>query len=181
MLGFSGIAHAGFVLLGLLTFQQSGYANALYYIIGYVVMNLACFIVICSISNNGENVQISDLNGLHKRSPLLALTIAIALFALAGIPPFVGFMGKFMLLAGALKQGYLLLVILAAINTAIAIFYYLSVVRVTFCSDPDNNNSITSGIFTNATSVVLLAIIVIMGVVPQQFIDFATLAVQSIQ
>lgn len=181
MLGFSGIAHAGFILLGLLTFQVSGYANALYYIIGYVVMNLACFIVICSISNNGENVKITDLNGLHKRSPLLALTMAVALFALAGIPPFVGFMGKFMLLAGALKQGYLLLVILAAINTGIAIFYYLSVVRVTFCSDPDNNNAITSGLFTNATSIILLFIIVIMGVAPQQFINFATIAVQSIK
>lgn len=180
MLGFSGIAHAGFVLLGLLTFQLSGYANALYYIIGYVVMNLACFLVICSISSNGENVQICDLNGLHKRSPLLSLTLAVALFALAGIPPFVGFMGKFMLLAGALKQGYLLLVILAAINTAIAIFYYLSVVRVTFCSDPDKNTSITCGPFTNATSVILLFIIVIMGVAPQQFIDLATSAVQSI-
>ena len=179
MLGFSGIAHAGFVLLGILTFQISGYANALYYIIGYVVMNLACFLVICSVSNNGENVQIKDLSGLHKRSPLLALTLAVALFALAGIPPFVGFMGKFMLLAGALKQGYLILVILAAINTAIAIFYYLSVVRVTFCSDPENNNSIVSGLFTNMTSIVLLLIIVIMGVVPQQFVDFATSTVQS--
>jgi len=181
MLGFSGIAHAGFILLGLLTFQLSGYANALYYIIGYVVMNLACFIVICSISNNGENVKITDFNGLHKRSPLLALTMAVALFALAGIPPFVGFMGKFMLLAGALKQGYLLLVVLAAINTGIAIFYYLSVVRVTFCSDPDNNSTITSGLFTNATSIILLLIIVIMGVAPQQFINFATVAVQSIK
>jgi len=181
MLGFSGIAHAGFILLGLLTFQVSGYANALYYIIGYVVMNLACFLVICSISNNGENVKITDLNGLHKRSPLLALTMAVSLFALAGIPPFVGFMGKFMLLAGALKQGYLLLVILAAINTAIAIFYYLSVVRVTFCSDPDSNNAITSGLFTNATSIILLVIIVVMGVAPQQFINFATTAVQSIK
>ncbi len=181
MLGFSGIAHAGFILLGLLTFQLSGYANALYYIIGYVVMNLACFIVICSISNNGENVKITDFNGLHKRSPLLALTMAVALFALAGIPPFVGFMGKFMLLAGALKQGYLLLVILAAINTGIAIFYYLSVVRVTFCSDPDNTTTITSGLFTNATSIILLLIIVIMGVAPQQFINFATIAVQSIK
>ncbi|MBU0664539.1 MAG: NADH-quinone oxidoreductase subunit N [Proteobacteria bacterium] len=180
MLGFSGIAHAGFVLLGILTFQLSGYANALYYIIGYVVMNLACFLVICSISNNGENVQICDLNGLHKRSPLLAITLAVALFALAGIPPFVGFMGKFMLLTGALKQGYLFLVILAAINTAIAIFYYLSVVRVTFCSDPDNNNPVISGIFTNTTSIVLLLIIVIMGVAPQGFINFATSAVQSI-
>jgi len=181
MLGFSGIAHAGFVLLGLLTFQLSGYANSIYYIIGYVVMNLACFVVICSISKNGKNVQISDLSGLHKRSPILAVTMAIALFALAGIPPFVGFMGKFMLLAGALKQGYLLLVILAAINTAIAIFYYLSVVRITFCSDPDSNNSITNGFFTNATSILLVFIIVIMGVIPQRFIDFATLAVQSIK
>jgi NADH-quinone oxidoreductase subunit N len=181
MLGFSGIAHAGFVLLGLLTFQLSGYANSIYYIIGYVVMNLACFLVICSISKNGENVQISDLSGLHKRAPILAVTMAVALFALAGIPPFVGFMGKFMLLAGALKQGYLLLVILAAINTAIAIFYYLSVVRITFCSDPDNNNSITNGFFTNATSILLVFIIVIMGVIPQRFIDFATLAVQSIK
>ncbi|MFH2122809.1 MAG: NADH-quinone oxidoreductase subunit N [Pseudomonadota bacterium] len=180
MLGFSGIAHAGFVLLGILTFQLNGYANALYYIIGYVVMNLACFLVICSVSHNGENIQISDLNGLHKRSPLLALTLAVALFALAGIPPFVGFMGKFMLLTGALKQGYLVLVILAAINTAIAIFYYLSVVRVTFCSDPDNNSPVISGIFTNATSILLLLIIVIMGVAPQGFITFATSAVQSI-
>jgi NADH-quinone oxidoreductase subunit N len=180
MLGFSGIAHAGFILLGLLTFQLSGYANALYYIIGYVVMNLACFLVICSISSNGENVQINDLSGLHKRSPLLALTLAVALFALAGIPPFVGFMGKFMLLAGALKQGYLILVILAAINTAIAIFYYLSVIRVTFCSDPVNNGRISSSLFTNATAFVLLLIIVIMGVAPQPFINFTTSAVQSI-
>lgn len=180
MLGFSGIAHAGFVLLGILTFQISGYANALYYIIGYVVMNLACFLVICAVSSNGENVQINDLNGLHKRSPLLAVTLAVALFALAGIPPFVGFMGKFMLLTGALKQGYLLLVILAAINTAIAIFYYLSVVRVTFCSDPDKNSPVISGLFTNVTSIVLLLIIVIMGVAPQGFINFATSAVQTI-
>ncbi len=179
MLGFSGIAHAGFVLLGILTFQISGYANALYYIIGYVVMNLACFLVICSVSRNGENIQIKDLSGLHKRSPLLALTLTVALFALAGIPPFVGFMGKFMLLAGALKQGYLLLVILAAINTAIAIFYYLSVIRVTFCGDPDNNDSVVNGLFTNTTSIVLLLIIVIMGVAPQKFVDFATFTVQS--
>ena len=180
MLGFSGIAHAGFVLLGILTFQISGYANALYYITGYVVMNLTCFLVICSISSKGENVQINDLCGLHKRSPLLALTLAVALFALAGIPPFVGFMGKFMLLTGALKEGYLILVILAAINTAIAIFYYLSVIRVTFCTDPDNNGRITNSLFTSTTSIVLLLIIIIMGVVPQPFIDFATATVQSI-
>ncbi|MCF8056073.1 MAG: NADH-quinone oxidoreductase subunit N [Desulfocapsa sp.] len=180
MLGFSGIAHAGFVLLGILTFQITGYANAMYYIIGYVIMNLACFLVICTVSENGENVQIADLSGLHKRSPLMAFTLAVGLFALAGIPPFVGFMGKFMLLTGALREGYMVAVVLAAINTAIAIFYYLSVVRVTYCSDPEERASVTPSMMTNVASVFLLLAIVIMGVSPQRFVDFASTAVQTI-
>ncbi|MBC8208341.1 MAG: NADH-quinone oxidoreductase subunit N [Desulfobulbaceae bacterium] len=179
MLGFSGIAHAGFVLLGILTMQITGYANAIYYIIGYVVMNLACFLVICTVSKEGENVQINDLSGLHQRAPLLALTLGIGLFALAGIPPFVGFMGKFMLLAGALQEGYLLLVILAAINTAIAIFYYLSVIRIAYCSDTEGRGSVIASPLTNIVSVTLLLIITIMGVLPQRFIDFAASAVTA--
>jgi NADH-quinone oxidoreductase subunit N len=180
MLGFSGIAHAGFVLLGLLTFQVTGYATALYYISGYVFMNLACFLVICSVSKDGRNLAIEDLSGLHKRAPLLALTLTVGLFSLAGIPPFVGFTGKFMLLVGALREDYLLLVILAAINTAIAIFYYLSVVRLTFCSDPENRGSVEAGIMTNATSVLLILVIIVMGVVPSRFLDFAQSTIQSI-
>ena len=180
MLGFSGIAHAGFVLLGILTFQITGYANAMYYIIGYVIMNLACFLVLCNVSENGENVMIEDLSGLHKRSPLMAFTLAVGLFALAGIPPFVGFMGKFMLLTGALKEGYMLVVILAAINTAIAIYYYLSVIRITYCSDPEERALVIPSTLTSATSVLLLAVIVFMGVSPQRFVDFASTAVQTI-
>ncbi len=180
MLGFSGIAHAGFVLLGLLTFQTTGYANALYYIAGYAVMNLACFLVICNVAKEGQNVLIEDLSGLHKRSPLMALTLAVGLFALAGIPPFVGFMGKFLILVGALKQNYLILVTLAAINTAIAIYYYLSVVRVTYCSNPENEENVKTGILTNATSVVLLIIIVVMGVAPSRFVHFAQTTIQAL-
>lgn len=180
MLGFSGIAHAGFILLGLLTFQTTGYAYALYYIAGYVVMNLACFLVICAVSKDGENVLIEDLSGLHKRSPLLALTMAVGLFALAGIPPFVGFMGKFLILVGALKQDYLILVTLAAINTAIAIYYYLSVVRVTYCSNPEKQDIVKTGMLTNATSIVLLIIIVAMGVAPSRFVNFAQTTIQAI-
>lgn len=180
MLGFSGIAHAGFVLLGILTFQITGYANAMYYIIGYVIMNLACFLVLCNVSENGENVMIDDLSGLHTRSPLLAFTLAVGLFALAGIPPFVGFMGKFMLLTGALKEGYTLVVILAAINTAIAIYYYLSVIRITYCSDSEERAHVTPSTLTSATSVLLLVVIVFMGVSPQRFVDFASTAVQTI-
>ncbi len=180
MLGFSGIAHAGFVLLGLLTFQITGYANAIYYITGYVLMNLACFLVICTVAGKGENILIEDLSGLHKRSPIMAFTLAVGLFSLAGIPPFVGFMGKFMLLTGALKEGYLLIVILAAINTAIAIYYYLSVIRVAYTSDPNGRALISPSVLTSGTSVLLLAAIVIMGINPQFFINYATSVIQTI-
>ncbi len=180
MLGFSGIAHAGFILLGLLTFQLTGYATAFYYIVGYVLMNLACFLVICSVSVDGKNLQIDDLSGLHKRAPLLALTLTIGLFSLAGIPPFVGFAGKFMLLVGALKQDHLLLVILAAINTAIAIYYYLSVVRVTFCSEPASHEPIMVNFLTNIASLALILLIIVMGVLPSRFLDIAGTTLKSI-
>jgi NADH-quinone oxidoreductase subunit N len=180
LLGFSGIAHAGFVLVGLLTLDDTGYATAIYYIIGYAFMNLACFLVICSVSNQGGNVSIEDFTGLHKRSPLLAITLTIGLFALAGIPPFVGFSGKFLLLLGAFKQGHLLLVVLAAVNTAIAIYYYLSIVRVTFCTDSEDRGPVVSSRVNTVLSVFLIVVIVVMGVMPSKFIEIATIAVQAV-
>lgn len=180
LLGFSGIAHAGFVLLGLLTLQSTGYAAAMYYIIGYVFMNLACFLVICAVSDNGRNVAIEDFTGLHKRAPLLAITLCVGLFALAGIPPFVGFYGKFQLLTEAFKQGHVLLVILAAFNTAIAIYYYLSIVRVTFCTDSEDRGAIVSSRRNSVLSVLLIVIIIVMGVVPSKFMELTTTAVQAV-
>jgi NADH-quinone oxidoreductase subunit N len=180
MLGFSGIAHAGYVLLGLVTLHESGYATAMYYVTGYLIMSLASFLVICKVSRDGENLMIEDLSGLHKRAPLLALTLAVGMFGLAGIPPFVGFMGKFMLLAGALKQGYLTLVILAAINTAISIYYYLSVVRVTYCNSPEERPFVTVDGITKVVSVALVIIIIALGVAPSKVLAIATDAVRAV-
>ena len=180
MLAFSGIAHAGYVILGIITLKDTGFATAMYYITGYMLMNLACFLVICSVSSKGENLAISDLTGLYKRAPLLAFTLAVGMFALAGIPPFVGFMGKFMLLAGALKEGYLALVILAAINTAISIYYYLSVVRISYCTDPEQRPAVAVPPLTQVVSIALVLIIIIMGVMPAAVVDIATAAVRGI-
>jgi NADH-quinone oxidoreductase subunit N len=180
MLGFSGISHAGFVLLGILTLNGTGYATSMYYITGYVFMNLACFVVICKVSKKGENVCIEDMSGLYKRAPLLAFTLLVGMMALAGIPPFAGFMGKFMLLLGALREGHLTLVILAALNTAIAIYYYLSVVRVAFCSAPDEKQDVQIDVMTRVVSIALIAVIVIMGVAPKQILAVAELAVRNI-
>jgi len=180
MLGFSGIAHAGYVLLGLVTMQEVGYATSLYYIVGYMVMTQAGFLVISKVSEHGENLAIADFTGLHKRSPLLALTLAVSMFALAGIPPFVGFMGKFMLLTGAYKAGHLPLVILAAINTAISIYYYLSVVRVAYSASPVERPAVLIGAVGKAVSLALVLVILAMGLFPDQILQLATDAVRAV-
>lgn len=180
MLGFSGIAHAGYVILGILVLGESGYAASIFYIIGYLVMNLAAFLVICNVAANGENLLVEDLSGLYRRAPLLALVLAVAMFGLAGIPPFVGFMGKFMLLTGALQKGYLALVIMAAINTAISIYYYLSVVRVVYCAAPEKSDILPVGGLTQAAGVFLVIVIVWLGVVPAFVLEMASEAVKNI-
>jgi len=180
MLGFSGIAHAGFVLLGLLALGHDGYGAAIYYIAGYVLMNLACFLVISNISKEGENVTVEDCNGLYKRQPVLAFVLAVGLFGLAGIPPFVGFMGKFMILTSALRADHLAVVCLAAINTAIALYYYLSVVKAAYTAEPGEQPQINVHPAIQLTGVVLVLAITLLGALPARFIDFASTVVRTL-
>ena len=171
LLGFSGIAHAGYALIGFVALDQFGYTAALYYIIGYLLMVLACFVVICKVSRDGTNVAIEDLAGLHKRSPLLALTLIVGVFALAGIPPFVGFMGKLSLLSAALNKGHIFLVIIAVINAAIAVYYYLCVVREAVFRDPGERPPIHLDLATRALCVLLIAGILALGVAPARVLS----------
>jgi NADH-quinone oxidoreductase subunit N len=171
LLGFSGIAHAGYALVGFVAMDQFGYSAALYYIIGYVLMVLACFVVICNVSRDGTNVAISELAGLHRRSPLLAVTLAVGVFALAGIPPFVGFMGKLSLLSAALSKGYLALVIIAMVNAAIAVYYYLAVVREAWFRDPGELPPIRLGWAARVLCVALIAGILALGIAPGRVLD----------
>jgi NADH-quinone oxidoreductase subunit N len=174
LLGFSGIAHAGYAMMGFVALDAAGYTAALYYITGYVLMILACFVVICRVSRDGTNVAIGELAGLHRRSPLLALTLLVGLFALAGIPPFVGFMAKLSLLTAALARGHLVLVIVAVVNSAIAIYYYLQIIRQAVFGETDPaaaTEPIVLGWPTRALCVTLIAGIVILGVAPSTVID----------
>lgn len=173
LLGFSTIAHAGFTLLGFVALDTAGFSASLYYIVGYMFMVLACFLVVTRISADGGNVSIDELSGLHQRSPLLAATMLVGIFALAGIPPFVGFMGKFSLLNAAFAQGHTALVVIAVINTAIAIYYYLRVVHATFFGDttgPDRP-AIKLDFATRALCIILIIAIVGLGVIPGAVID----------
>ncbi|MBW7894311.1 MAG: NADH-quinone oxidoreductase subunit N [Opitutaceae bacterium] len=172
LLGFSGIAHAGYALVGFVALSENGSAAALYYITGYMVMVLACFVVISRVSRDGTNVAISELAGLHRRSPLLAVTLIIGVFGLAGIPPFVGFMGKLSLLTAALAEGHLALVIITMLNAAVAVYYYLRVVREAVFGDPgDNPAPIILDRSTRALCVILIVAIILLGVSPSTVLD----------
>jgi NADH-quinone oxidoreductase subunit N len=172
LLGFSGIAHAGYALVGFVTLDDAGYAAALYYMVGYMVMVLACFVVICRVSRDGENVTIADLAGLHRRSPLLAVTLLVGIFALAGIPPFVGFMGKLSLLTAALDKGHLVLVVITVINSAVAIYYYLRIIRSAFFGESEGIAApVVLNWSTTAACVLLIASITALGLVPAGVVD----------
>jgi len=179
MLAYSSIAHAGYVLLGLVTLQDTGYAASVFYILGFVVMSLASFLVICSVSRKGENVLVEDLSGLHSRSPLAAFILGAGMFALAGIPPFAGFMGKFFLLTEALQRGFVMLVVVAAVNTAIGVYYYLTVVRVMYFSDAGDRPSVKLGAVNATLGIGLILIVLALGIIPSRLLDLALVAVRS--
>ncbi len=180
LLGFSGIAHAGYAMLGFVTLAPEGYAAAIYYMVGYLFMVLACFVVICRVSRDGRNVPLEDLAGLHRRSPLLAVTLVVGVFALAGIPPFVGFMGKLALLKAALTKGYLALVVIAVVNTAIAIYYYLGIVREAFFRDAAESAPLVIGWPTKALCLALIAGILVLGIAPQRFLQSLSSSLQAL-
>ena len=178
MLGFSGIAHAGYILMGMATLQGWGIATSLYYATGYLFMMLAAFLVLCVVSTEGQNLSIKDLNGLSRRSPLLAFVLGVSMFALAGIPPFVGFMGKFMLLTGAWRAGHTALVIIAAINTAIGIYYYLQVVRAVYTEPAaDEAQAIVPHAGARMAGICLVGLVLALGMAPESIIRMATEAV----
>ena len=141
-LAFSSISQAGYIMLGVIANNAMGTAALMYYILVYIFSNLAAFGVIAAIENHADGkVNMDDYNGLYKTNPRLALTMMLAMFSLAGIPPFAGFFSKFFIFTSAINQGSIaiyILVLIALINTIISLYYYLLVVKAMFINDSDN-------------------------------------------
>ncbi|MBO4954781.1 MAG: NADH-quinone oxidoreductase subunit N, partial [Muribaculaceae bacterium] len=134
-LAFSSISQAGYIMLGVIAFEAMGKAALMYYILVYIFSNLAAFGVIQSIENKTGKVDMNDYNGLSKTNPRLALTMMLAMFSLAGIPPFAGFFSKFFIFTSAISQGSVaiyVLVLIALINTIVSLYYYLLVVKAMY-------------------------------------------------
>jgi NADH-quinone oxidoreductase subunit N len=175
LLAYSGIAHAGYLMLGLLAGDQEGYGAVIFYSFVYLFMNLGAFYVILLLRKDGENPQLTDLVGLSRRSPLLALTLATSAFALAGIPPTGGFTGKFFLFVSAFEAGHLGIVIVGAVNTVLSIFYYLNLVRLSYSQEPAD----TAVLLLTRGQKILCGVYVLallyLGILPWGFLHFFTI------
>ncbi|MEW6334858.1 MAG: NADH-quinone oxidoreductase subunit N [Thermodesulfobacteriota bacterium] len=171
LLAYSGIAHAGYMILGIISLNSGGGAASIYYIAIYLFMNLGAFYVVILLSKGGDNVMVDDLSGLSKRSPLLALTLALSAFSLAGIPPTGGFTGKLFLFVSAFKEGYLGIVIIGAVNTVISIFYYLNLVRISYSMDAGARPPVTLLFHEKALCCALIVMILYMGLLPFGLMD----------
>lgn len=181
LLAYSSISHAGYMMVGILALTPRGYASAIYYALAYLIMNFACFMVIMKIADDGHNLQIKELAGLHKRSPLLAMTLMLGLFGLAGIPPTVGFTGKFLVFAAAMEKGYLALVVIGMINATISLYYYLIVIKAAYLLEPVNPYPavrVTTG--TKSLAIFLVLAMVYVGIFPDQFIALTEAAARSL-
>jgi len=177
MLGFSSVAHAGYIMVGLVSGTAMGLSAAAFYALAYVAMNLLCFWVISRIASDGRNLQLDDLDGLYKRSPALAFALGVGAFALVGLPPTMGFMGKFFLIASAWDHGYNWLVITLVLNSAIAIFYYLSLVRHAYTHEAGENAPVPDNSpFSLCGAGLLAAVVLLFGMVPSGLFDYAVTA-----
>jgi NADH-quinone oxidoreductase subunit N len=141
MLAYSGIAHAGYMLMGIVVLNNNGLQAILFYVIVYLIMNLGAFLVVVMIANATGNEEIESYRGLASRGAIFpAACLAIFLFSLTGIPPFAGFIGKFFLFAAVLERGggvFVLLAVIAIINSVISLYYYAKVVKLMFLDSPD--------------------------------------------
>jgi len=136
-LAFSSISQAGFILLGIIGQSQLGMTTVVYFVLIYIFSNLGAFGVATIISSKTGKESIDDYDGFYRTNPMLSLTMMLALFSLAGIPPLAGFFGKFFLFASAAKQGMYILVFIAVLNTIISLYYYLLVVKAMFLNRSD--------------------------------------------
>ncbi len=136
MLAYSSIAHAGYLLVGVVAWNETGVASVMFYLLAYTFMNVGAFAVVAYSSvEKKEALTLDDYRGLAFEKPGLALVMAIFMFALAGLPPTVGFVGKFYLFSAAVKAGQVPLVIIGVVNSMISLYYYLGVVVVMFMKE----------------------------------------------
>ncbi|WP_395110839.1 NADH-quinone oxidoreductase subunit NuoN [Actinomadura sp. SCN-SB] len=175
MLAYSSVAHAGFLLTGVVATSESGLSGTLFYLAAYGFTTIGAFAVVTMVRDTGgEAAHLSRWAGLGRRAPLVAGVFAFFLLAFAGIPLTSGFTGKFAVFSAAVQEGATPLVIVGVLSSAVAAFFYVRVIVVMFFSEPEADGpSVVAGPATAAAVVLGVAATVVLGVLPQPVLDLA--------
>ncbi len=184
LLGYSSIAHAGYLLLGVAALSSSGQAAVMYYLAGYLFTVVAAFLVIALVMRHLDAEDISGLAGLNQRSPLLASTMTLAMVSLAGIPPLAGFFGKFLLLKSVVEaaqttgnHGYYCVAFTALAGVVISLYYYFGVIRAIYWSkDAKDLSAIELSAPAKVTAWAFIAGMFWIGLFPNVVLNLATAA-----
>jgi NADH-quinone oxidoreductase subunit N len=184
LLAYSAIAHAGYMLLALLSHTQQSLAALLYYVVTYALATLGAFGVIVVVEKRTGGDGLSDFDGLSRRAPVLSICLFIFLLSLAGIPPLAGFFGKFYLFVSVLAAapgsvGLLWLVILAIAMSAVSLYYYLQVLkRIYVASPPAGADEIQAPLLSQVVIILLAGAVVLLGCAPHLLLRWMMEAIQ---
>ena len=182
MLGYSSIAQAGYLMVGLATVGFSpasdilGRSGVLFFLASYALTNMGAFVAIIAISNKLDSDLIKDYSGMFKRAPFLALALTLCLISLIGMPPAAGFMAKFYIFSSAVQHNLLWLVVIAVINSVISAYYYLRVVKVMWLGEPASEEKVpSSGALRVALALSCLGVL-LLGIIPGYVMRLAEMA-----
>jgi NADH-quinone oxidoreductase subunit N len=176
MLAYSSIAHAGYILTGILAGNATGANGVAFYLAAYTVMNLGAFGVIAMLeSPEGRNLTFEEYSGLGARQPAVALLMAVFMFSLAGVPPFAGFFGKYYVFAGAVEGGFTWLAILGVLMSVVSAYYYLRLVVMMYFKEQAGGQPV--GVTPLAYAGLLLSAValLVLGLYPSALLNLTTI------
>ena len=174
LLAYSSIAHAGYILIGVVAGSARGVSAALIYLFIYAFMQLGAFAIVTLLRRRDViGDELKDLSGLYFRSPLAALAMLVFMLSLGGIPPTAGFMGKFWLFSAAIESGYVWLAVIGVLNSAISLYYYVRVIVFMWIKEETMGSPIVMAPALGLVVAVALAGTIIFGIYPAPLFDFA--------
>ncbi|MBQ7743043.1 MAG: NADH-quinone oxidoreductase subunit N [Bacteroidaceae bacterium] len=165
-MAFSAISQAGYLVLGVMGATPQGLTAIVYYLLVYMAANLGVFLIISITEQRSGKILISDYDGYYRTNPKLAFLMTLCLFSLAGIPPFAGFFSKFFMFMAAFKAGFVVLVLIALVNTVISLYYYLLIVKAMYIKPNDNPIApFKSDGYTRTGLALCIAGVVLIGII----------------
>ena len=180
MLAYSSVAQAGYILTGLVAGTVAGIKGMMFYLMIYVFANVGAFGVVAAVSRRRNSENISDLAGLARQAPVLAVAMTISLLSMAGIPPLAGFMGKFFLFSAVIDAGYLEIAVLGFVLSMVSVYYYLNVVKSMYLAEPTDERPFTVAGTLKFTVLFAMTATLAMGIYPGPLSHLAELAAKTV-